>query len=88
MLSTMNVPQYQAGLAAGVMNTAMELGPAVGLAVLMSVAATQNGAVQGYGWAFGAACLFYLAAAATAMRLTRQGACARVAPNVLAERPR
>ncbi|MDE9448758.1 MFS transporter, partial [Xenorhabdus bovienii] len=27
VLSTMNVPQHQAGLAGGVMNTAMELGP-------------------------------------------------------------
>ncbi|CAH2407563.1 hypothetical protein MES5069_60175 [Mesorhizobium escarrei] len=62
------------------MNTAMELGP-TGLAGLMSVAATQSGVVRGYGWAFGAACLFCLAAAAAAMRLTRQGACARTAPN-------
>ncbi|MET3581598.1 MFS family permease [Mesorhizobium robiniae] len=81
VLSTMNVPQHQAGLAGGVMNTAMELGPTMGLAVLMSVAATQSDVVRGYGWAFGAACLFYLAAAAAAMRLTRQGACARIAPN-------
>ncbi|MGX9115997.1 MFS transporter [Mesorhizobium sp. BHbsci] len=83
VLSTMKVPQHQAGLAGGVMNTAMELGPTIGLAVLMSVAATQNDVVQGYRWAFGAACLFYLAAAAAAaaMRLSRQGACARIAPN-------
>ncbi|UUZ89695.1 hypothetical protein LJK87_26845 [Paenibacillus sp. P25] len=51
--STANVELHQAGLAGGVMNTAMELGPTVGLTVLMAVAAAQADAVQGYAWAFG-----------------------------------
>ncbi|WP_088835305.1 MFS transporter [Paenibacillus tyrfis] len=58
--STANVGQHQAGLAGGVMNTAMELGPTVGLAVLMAVAATQADAVQGYAWAFGSAGIVFV----------------------------
>ena len=76
VLSMTNVPLSQAGLAGGVMNTAMELGPTVGLAVLMSVAATQGDVVRGYGWAFGAASLFYIILAVCAARSSRQGACA------------
>lgn len=78
VLSMTNVPLSQAGLAGGVMNTAMELGPTVGLAVLMSVAATQGDVVRGYGWAFGAACLSYIILAVFAARSGRQGACAVV----------
>ncbi|MCM3340721.1 hypothetical protein M3650_19330 [Paenibacillus sp. MER TA 81-3] len=37
------------------MNTSMELGPTLGLAVLMSVASLQADAVRGYAWAFGTA---------------------------------
>ncbi|KQU86322.1 MFS transporter permease [Ensifer sp. Root31] len=63
VLSTQNVQQHQAGLAGGVMNTAMELGPTVGLAILMTVAATQADTVTGYTWAFGTAAATYVAAA-------------------------
>jgi MFS family permease len=61
------VPASQAGLAGGVMNTAMELGPTVGLALLTAVAAArtshvtaagsgpQAAATSGYAWALGAA---------------------------------
>lgn len=79
VLSTTNVPQHQAGLAGGVMNTAMELGPTLGLAVLMSIAGTQSEIVRGYAWAFGAACLFYVVLALAAARSGRQGACAAMA---------
>lgn len=54
----------------------MELGPTVGLAVLMSVAATQNDVVRGYQWAFAAACLLYIAAALLVIGLTRRTVCA------------
>lgn len=79
VLSMTNVPLRQAGLAGGVMNTAMELGPTVGLAVLMSVAATQDDVVRGYGWAFAATSLFYIVLALVAVRSSRQGACAAMA---------
>jgi MFS family permease len=74
VLSTANVPQRQAGLAGGVMNTAMELGPTVGFALLMTVAVTQADPVHGYAWAFGAAALLYVAIAIVVVGLTRAGA--------------
>lgn len=73
VLSTANVPQHQAGLAGGVMNTAMELGPTAGLTVLMAVAAAQADAVQGYAWAFGTVgVVFVLLAIAASMLLSRK----------------
>ncbi len=74
VLSIANVPQRQAGLAGGVMNTAMELGPTVGFALLMTVAVTQADPVRGYAWAFGAAALLYVAIAIAVVGLTRAGA--------------
>lgn len=76
VMSTGNVPRHQAGLAGGVMNTAMELGPTVGFALMMSVAAVQTETVHGYAWAFGAAAVVYLAIALAAFALTRTGAVA------------
>jgi MFS family permease len=84
VLSTANVPQNQAGLAGGVMNTAMELGPTVGFALLMTVASTQTEPVRGYAWAFGAAALVYLATALVVTALIAVGATSRcevVAPE-------
>lgn len=83
VLSTANVPQRQAGLAGGVMTTAMELGPTVGFALLMTVAVTQADVVRGYAWAFGAAALLYAAVAIVVLALTRAGAHAacEVAPS-------
>ncbi|MGK9234411.1 MFS transporter [Inquilinus limosus] len=80
VLSTMNVPQRQAGLAGGVMNTAMELGPTVGLAALMAVSATRPDAVDGYAWAFGAGSAAFLAMALAAAALLSRTAC-RAAPQ-------
>jgi MFS family permease len=80
VLAAGGVSQQQAGLAGGVMNTAMELGPTLGLALLTAVAAarashaTAAGAspsaatISGYAWALGAAGLaFALLAAVTAI---------------------
>ncbi|WP_083964199.1 MFS transporter [Shimazuella kribbensis] len=72
VLSMTNVPQHQAGLAGGVLNTAMELGPTVGLTLLMSVAATQTDLVQGYAWAFGTAGAVYLVNAVVSSMLLRR----------------
>lgn len=67
VLVNTGAPSHQVGLAGGVMNTAMELGPTVGLALLMTVAAARTSPVattnagartattSGYAWAFGAA---------------------------------
>jgi MFS family permease len=72
VLSTANVPQHQAGLAGGVMNTAMELGPTVGLAALMAAAAAQAEVVVGYAWAFGAGAAVYLLVAILAAAALRR----------------
>jgi MFS family permease len=80
VLAAGGVPQQQAGLAGGVMNTAMELGPTLGLALLTTVAAArashataagaspQAATTSGYAWALGAAGLaFALLAVLTAI---------------------
>jgi MFS family permease len=80
VLAAGGVPRQQAGLAGGVMNTAMELGPALGLALLTAVAAArashattagaspQAAMTSGYAWALGAAGLaFALLAVLTAI---------------------
>ncbi|MBS1882391.1 MAG: MFS transporter [Actinobacteria bacterium] len=85
VLSTIDVPRHQAGLAGGVMNTAMELGPTVGFALLMTVAATEADAVRGYARAFGAAALVYLAIAIVAILVTR--APTPVADRTIVSRP-
>ena len=73
--SVANVPQHQAGLGGGVMNTAMELGPTVGFTVFMVVAATRTDAVEGYAWAFGTAgAVFVLLAIASSLVLSRKSA--------------
>ncbi|MEV7602049.1 MFS transporter [Kitasatospora sp. NPDC089797] len=55
VLATGGVPPERTGLAAGVLNTAMELGPTAGLAALMALAATRPTVVGGYAAAFAAA---------------------------------
>lgn len=64
--STANVGPHQAGLAGGVMNTAMELGPTVGLTLLMAVAAVHDAAVRGYAYAFGTAGFVFIVLALAA----------------------
>ncbi|MEU4114927.1 MFS transporter [Kitasatospora sp. NPDC028055] len=55
VLATGGVAPERTGLAAGVFNTAMELGPTAGLAALMALAATRPTVVGGYAAAFAAA---------------------------------
>ncbi|MCP2256599.1 Major Facilitator Superfamily protein [Streptoalloteichus tenebrarius] len=71
VLSTAHVPPRQMGLAGGVMNTGMELGPTVGLAALMSVAGTRPDVVDGYVWAFGTAGTVHFVAALASAVLVR-----------------
>jgi MFS family permease len=71
VLAAAGVPKQQAGLAGGVMNTAMELGPTLGLALLTGVAAAraahatavgaspQVATTSGYAWALAAAGLAF-----------------------------
>ena len=68
------VPDHQAGLAGGVVNTALEAGPTVGLALLASLAGTRTARLAAAGASPAAAASggygFALAAAAAALALT------------------
>jgi MFS family permease len=67
-----DVPDDQAGLAGGVVNTAMEIGPTLGLAVLVSLAAVQAGdTTSGYGFALGIAAVAFILIAPIAALLLR-----------------
>jgi MFS family permease len=59
VLSTIDVKPSQIGLAGGVMNTSMELGPTVGLAIFMSVASLKADVVSGYAFSFLSAGIVY-----------------------------
>jgi len=75
VLAVADVPAPQIGLAGGVINTAMELGPTAGLALVTALAAAHSGPVPDlpdavtsqYAWAFGA---IGLAAATVAVLIT------------------
>jgi MFS family permease len=80
-----DTPAHQAGLAGGVLNTAMEVGPTVGLALLLSLAALRTSRLTGagadvasavtggYAFALGAAALAYLVVAALCVFALRRG---------------
>ena len=72
VLSTANISMNQAGLAGGVMNTAMELGPTIGLAVLISISAVSTDVIDGYGLAFAAAGILYVLAAIVTLVVYRK----------------
>ncbi|MFD4895580.1 MFS transporter, partial [Kitasatospora sp. NPDC058397] len=77
VLATAGVPPERTGLAAGVLNTAMELGPTAGVAALMALAATRPSVVGGYATAFaaaGAALALTALAVATLSRATPEAA--------------
>lgn len=56
VMAVEGVPEHQSGLAGGIVNTAMEIGPAVGLALLASVAAARTARLSSAG--FGSAAAF------------------------------
>ncbi|MFF4817597.1 MFS transporter [Kitasatospora sp. NPDC001309] len=74
VLATGGVAPERTGLAAGVLNTAMELGPTAGLAALMALAATRPTVVGGYAAAFAAAAAGLALTAVAVAVLPRAGA--------------
>ncbi|MGW5361102.1 glucose 1-dehydrogenase [Actinopolymorpha pittospori] len=85
VLALSEVRPRQAGLAGGVLNTAMEMGPTVGLALLIALATARTthledggaglpgATTSGYAWAFGAAGLAFAALAAVIAVTGRTG---------------
>ncbi|MBW8794150.1 MAG: MFS transporter [Streptomyces sp.] len=81
--ATTDVPQDQAGLAGAVVNTALEAGPAIGLAVLVTLAtgrttdlvhtgaSAASALTSGYGFAFSVAAVAFGAAAVCVLVLLR-----------------
>ncbi|MGW4894954.1 MFS transporter [Kitasatospora sp. NPDC004240] len=72
VLATDGVAPERTGLAAGVLNTAMELGPTTVLAALMALAATRPTVVGGYAAAFAAAAAGLALTAAAVTVLARR----------------
>ncbi|MFJ7911759.1 MFS transporter [Kitasatospora sp. NPDC096204] len=82
VLATGGVPPERTGLAAGVFNTAMELGPTAGPAALMALAATRPSVVGGYAAAFAAAAVGLALTAVAVAALPRTAVPRRTAvPN-------
>lgn len=73
VLATTGVAPERTGLAAGLFNTAMELGPAAGVAALMALAAVRPGP-DGYALAFAAAAALLALTAAAVAALPRSAA--------------
>lgn len=83
--ATAGVPEHERGLAAGIVNMAMELGPTVGLALLVSLAGIHTAreaaagldhlqaAAAGYGFALRVGGLVFLAAALAVSSLMGRG---------------
>jgi MFS family permease len=71
--ATSGVPEADHGLASGLVNTAQEVGSAMGLAALASIAAASGGAVLvGYRWGYLSAAGLVATAALLATRLPRE----------------
>jgi MFS family permease len=71
--ATSGVPEADQGLASGVVNTAQELGSALGLALLASIAAASGSAVLvGYRWGYLSAAALVATAALIATQLPRE----------------
>lgn len=71
--ATSGVSAADRGLASGLINTAQELGSALGLAVLASIAAASGGAaLAGYRWGYLAAAAFAATAALIGTRVPRE----------------
>jgi EmrB/QacA subfamily drug resistance transporter len=78
LVATTGLEDADQGLASGLFNTSQQIGGALGLAILSTVAASRSSAggqealVEGFHWAFGGGVLFVLAALVVLLALLRK----------------
>jgi sugar phosphate permease len=91
MIATTGLDDSDQGLASGLFNTSQQIGGALGLAVLSTLAASKTGGgdkqslVTGFHWAFAGGAAFVLAALVVMIALLRQRHVARIEAEAQAE---
>jgi EmrB/QacA subfamily drug resistance transporter len=80
LVATAGLVDEDQGLASGIFNTSQQIGGALGLAILSTIAASRSGSdpdkaelVQGFHWAFGGAAAFVVASLVALVVLLRAG---------------
>jgi EmrB/QacA subfamily drug resistance transporter len=91
LVATTGLEDADQGLASGLFNTSQQIGGALGLAILSTVAASRSSAggaealVQGFHWAFAGGVLFILAGLVVLLALLRRHHVARIEAEAVGE---
>jgi MFS family permease len=91
LVATTGIEDADQGLASGLFNTSQQIGGAVGLAILSTVAASRSSAggqealVEGFHWAFAGGVLFVLAGLVALLALLRKQHVERIEAEAVGE---